>query len=194
MAEGESMLARSNRGWTLRMTLENMGVVVNENEMAMSVLNDIPHRFLGLIGALDAVDGTEKTFTMAFIRSRLLQQEQLIQDWAAHAIIPDNYLALISWSYSPHSRPSCSCSSRRTTSDPARTFIVPGIRPSAASRRSCIGHRTITMIVICANPILQLLFPRTTPLMEQMQIRKTTSLFLRYLLLIYGDGPACMPH
>lgn len=39
---------------TKGMTLKNMGVVIDENEMAMQVLNGMSDRFDGLVSAVDA--------------------------------------------------------------------------------------------------------------------------------------------
>lgn len=76
MEEGESILGCVNRVQTLVTTLRNMGVVIDEAEMAMGVIDGVPDRFDGLISALAAVNITGTKFTPDFVRSRLLQEDQ----------------------------------------------------------------------------------------------------------------------
>ena len=50
----------------------------DDEEMAMAISIVLPKRFDPLISALDA-HGDEKTFTFKFVKTRLLQEEQLSQ-------------------------------------------------------------------------------------------------------------------
>lgn len=44
--------------------------------MAMAMLNGLPARFESLIVALDALGSEDKMFSLDFVKSRLLQEEQ----------------------------------------------------------------------------------------------------------------------
>ncbi len=44
--------------------------------MAMAVLNGLPERFNNLISALDAFGSENETFSLEFVKSSLLQEEQ----------------------------------------------------------------------------------------------------------------------
>ena len=75
MQESEGVLSFSNRIRQLASTLKSMKVNVDDEEMAMALLNGLPEKFDPLISALDAL-GDEKVFTFDFVKSRLLQEEQ----------------------------------------------------------------------------------------------------------------------
>ncbi len=47
--------------------------------MAVAVLNGLPERFNNLISALDALENDNKTFSLEFVKSRRLQEEQSMQ-------------------------------------------------------------------------------------------------------------------
>ncbi len=55
-----------------------MGVEIDDKEMDMAVLNGLPKRFNNLISALDALGNENETFSLEFVKSRLLQEEQRI--------------------------------------------------------------------------------------------------------------------
>ncbi len=69
-------LPQTNRIRQLASTLRSMGVEVDDKEMAMAVLNGLPERFNILISALDALGNENETFSLEFVKSRLLQEEQ----------------------------------------------------------------------------------------------------------------------
>ncbi len=53
-----------------------MGVKIDDKMLAMAVLNGLPERLDSLICALDALWNENDTFTLEFVKSRLLQEEQ----------------------------------------------------------------------------------------------------------------------
>ena len=76
MNEGEKVLAFAARIRQLAATLKSMGVKIDDEEMAMGLLNGLPDRFDGLISALDALGDDTKVFTFDFVLSRCEQEEQ----------------------------------------------------------------------------------------------------------------------
>lgn len=76
MHDNEKVLAYINLVKQLAARLKCMDVDIDDKEMAMAVLNGLPEQFEGLIVALDALGNEEKTFTLDFVNSRLLQEEQ----------------------------------------------------------------------------------------------------------------------
>lgn len=62
----------------LSATLPAIGFVVEGKEMAMEALNGLPDRFDHLVSALDALGSECKHFTLEFVRSRLLQEEERV--------------------------------------------------------------------------------------------------------------------
>ncbi len=56
-----------------------MGVDIDDKEMAMAVLNGLPERFNSLISELDALGNEDEAFSLDFVKSRLLQEEQRIE-------------------------------------------------------------------------------------------------------------------
>jgi hypothetical protein len=56
MQDGEKILQYANRIRQIAATLKNMGVEIDDNEMAMALLNSLPDCFDGLISALDALE------------------------------------------------------------------------------------------------------------------------------------------
>lgn len=76
MLSGEKVLAYINRVKQLAAILKSMSVNIDDKEMAMAVLNGLPARFEALIVALDALGNEEKIFSLDFVKSRLLQEEQ----------------------------------------------------------------------------------------------------------------------
>ena len=53
-----------------------MGVVIDDKEMGMAVLNGLPSRYDSLTVALDALGNEDRIFSLDFVKSRLLQEEQ----------------------------------------------------------------------------------------------------------------------
>ena len=76
MKEGEKALLFINRVQHLASILKSMGVDVDDQETAMAVLNGLPPRYDSLIVALDALGNEDRLFTLDFVKSRLLQEEQ----------------------------------------------------------------------------------------------------------------------
>eukprot|EP00171_Calliarthron_tuberculosum_P004339 IDg4339t1 len=75
MKDGERILEFSARIRQLASTLKSMGVAVDNNEMAMALLNGLPERFDSLISALDAIGDGDEVFTFEFGSSRCEQEE-----------------------------------------------------------------------------------------------------------------------
>ena len=75
MKGGEKALTFINRVQHLASILKSMGVDVDDQEIAMAVLNGLPPRYDSLIVALDALGNEDKIFTLDFVKSRLLQEE-----------------------------------------------------------------------------------------------------------------------
>jgi hypothetical protein len=84
-----------------------MGVEIDDNEMAMALLNGLPDRFDGLISALDALGNEDKIFTFEFVKSRLLQEEQRADMRMQISIVKSEAAALVAHDHSE------SCSSCR---------------------------------------------------------------------------------
>ncbi len=62
MIEGEKMMTYINRVKTLASTLKTMGVDIDDQEIAMTVLTGLPSRFDNLISALDALGDDQNIF------------------------------------------------------------------------------------------------------------------------------------
>ncbi len=56
-------------------TLKSMGLEIDDKEMAMAAFNGLPERFDSLICSLDVLGNENDTFTLDFVKSRLLQEE-----------------------------------------------------------------------------------------------------------------------
>ena len=76
MLSGEKVLPYINRVKQLAAILKSVSVNIDDKEMAIAVLNGLPARFQALIVALDALGNEEKIFSLDFVKSRLLQEEQ----------------------------------------------------------------------------------------------------------------------
>ena len=76
MDEDEKILPFASRIRQLASTLKSMNVPMDESEMAMAFLNGLPDRFDSLISALHTLETDSKSFTMKFVQSRCLQEEQ----------------------------------------------------------------------------------------------------------------------
>ena len=75
-----------------------MKVNIDDGEMAVAMLNGLPERFYPLITALDAL-GDDKTFTLEFVKSRLLQEEQRYQQLVESSLHKTKEKELVSKSY-----------------------------------------------------------------------------------------------
>lgn len=75
MHTGEKMLTYINRVCHLSTILKSMNVQIENEEVVMAVLNGLPKQYDNIITALDAL-GSESTFSLEFVKSRLLQEEQ----------------------------------------------------------------------------------------------------------------------
>ena len=76
MQNNEKVLAYINRVKQLAARLKSMKVDIDDKEIAMAVLNGLPARFESLIVALDALGNEDEMFSLDFVKSRLLQEEQ----------------------------------------------------------------------------------------------------------------------
>jgi gag-polypeptide of LTR copia-type len=75
MADGERTLTYINRVKQLNEELKAMGVIIDEEEVDMAVLNGFPPKYDHLIVALDTL-GDDAKLTLEFTKSRLMQEEQ----------------------------------------------------------------------------------------------------------------------
>lgn len=75
MNPNEKILTYITRIRHLSTILKSMGVQVDDEEVAMAVLNGLPTTYGNIITALDAL-GDDSKFTLEFVKSRLLQEEQ----------------------------------------------------------------------------------------------------------------------
>ena len=76
MSNDEKVLTNPNRVKQLAATLKSMGVEIDDQEVAMAMLNGLPSTCESLIVALDALGNEERVFTFDLVKSRDLQQEQ----------------------------------------------------------------------------------------------------------------------
>lgn len=60
-------------------TVKSMDVTIDEKEVAMAVLNGMPPRFDNLIVVLDALGNEDTVFTLEFVKSRWLQEDDRAQ-------------------------------------------------------------------------------------------------------------------
>ena len=93
--ETESALQFSNRIRQLASTLKSTKVTVDESEMAMALLNGLPDAFDSLISALDALHGEKDNLKFDFVKSRVLQEEQRIQQRIAESKVKSEASALL---------------------------------------------------------------------------------------------------
>lgn len=72
-----------------------MGVDVDEKEIKMAVLNGLPDLFDGLISALDTLGKEEELFILEFFKSRLLQEEQCMNNRIQRTLVKNEGAALM---------------------------------------------------------------------------------------------------
>lgn len=85
MGDDERLLHYINRVRQLAADLKSMEVIVEDEDVAMSILCGLSERFEHLIVAIDTMTG-DKALTLEFVKSRLLQEEQRLND---RSVIPD---------------------------------------------------------------------------------------------------------
>ena len=93
--ESESALQFSNRVRQLASTLRSMKVSVDESEMAMALLNGLPTACDSLISALDALHGQKDDLKFDFVKSRVLQEEQRIEQRIGQSNVKSEASALL---------------------------------------------------------------------------------------------------
>ena len=79
MADSEKAMAFISRVRQLGADCKAMGVAIDDQEMAMTVLCGLPPKYEHLIVAIDAA-ADDKSLSMDFVKSRLLQEEQRMLD------------------------------------------------------------------------------------------------------------------
>lgn len=95
MNDNEKILQFSSRIRKLASTLKSMSVTIDSSEMAMAFLNGLPDRFDSLISALDTLDTDDDTFTLEFVLSRCLQEEQRQNLRAEESLLQSDAAALL---------------------------------------------------------------------------------------------------
>lgn len=76
MYDTETILTYTNRINHLAATISAMGLVVEDQKMAMEALNGLSDRFYYLISAPDTLVADEKDISLDFVKGRLIQEEQ----------------------------------------------------------------------------------------------------------------------
>lgn len=79
MRDDETVLQFINRIRLLASDLKNMDVLVEENYIAMALLCGLPGRFENLIVTIDTMI-QDRELSLHFVKCRLLQREQKIND------------------------------------------------------------------------------------------------------------------
>eukprot|EP00171_Calliarthron_tuberculosum_P021821 IDg21821t1 len=100
MLDGEKFLKYAIRIRQLATTLKNMGIDIDDNEMAMALLNGLPDRFDSIISVMDALGKEDKIFTFEFVKSRLLQDEQRTDMRVQTSIVKSEAAALVAHNHS----------------------------------------------------------------------------------------------
>lgn len=95
-SEEETVLQFSNRIRQLASTLKSMNVTIEDNEMAMALLNGLPDPFDPLISALDAIGNEGDDLEFDHVKSRVMQEEQRIGMRVAQASAKSETNALMS--------------------------------------------------------------------------------------------------
>lgn len=85
--EDESVVSFITRVRYMASTLKSMSVTIDDAEMAMAVLNGLPDLFDNLISALDALRNEHERFTLDFVKSRVLKEEQRMKMRTDGAIV-----------------------------------------------------------------------------------------------------------
>ena len=77
--ESENVLTFANRIRQLASTLKSMKVTIDDEEMAMALLNGLPERFDSLMSELDAL-GDKKTFIFGSLRAAYFRKNKEISN------------------------------------------------------------------------------------------------------------------
>lgn len=72
-----------------------MGDVIDDQEMAMVVLNGLLERFTSLMNAIDALGKEDESFSFEHVKSRLLQEEQRTEIRAKASTVKSKASALV---------------------------------------------------------------------------------------------------
>lgn len=84
MEADETVLTFSNRIKQYAVVLDGMGLKVDGKEKAMAMLNGLPTTYSGIISALDALGNEDDHFTLEYVTSRLIQEEQRLNARTKH--------------------------------------------------------------------------------------------------------------
>jgi len=95
-SEQESVLEFSNRIRHMAATLKSMDVIIEDSEMAMTLLCGLPDPYDPLISALDAIGTEESVLEFDHVKSRIMQEEQRIKMRTTAAVSKSEAGALIS--------------------------------------------------------------------------------------------------
>ena len=129
MQEGEKVLTYVNRVQQLASVLKSMDVDIDDKEMAMAVLNGLPPHYDSLIVALDALGNEDRLFTLDFVKSRLLQEEQTANMRHSRNVRNKN-AALLNTARPPRSQHKCTnCGRIGHTADRCWGKDINGRRP-----------------------------------------------------------------
>lgn len=96
MVEDEKILPFINRIRQLSSTLKSMSVEISDKELAMTILNGFPGHFDSHIVALDELGNENDNFSFEFVKNRLLQEEQRLENRAKTSIVKAESSALLS--------------------------------------------------------------------------------------------------
>ncbi len=78
MRADERIVACTNRVRQRASAVKSMGVEIDDEEMAMAVLNGLPERFNNLVSALDALGNENRKFSLEFVKRSLLQKNSAL--------------------------------------------------------------------------------------------------------------------
>ena len=136
MHQSENVITFINRIKTLASTLKSMNVIIDDSEMAMAVLNGLPDDYDHLISALDALGNEDESFTLEFVKSRILQEEQRMNMRSKASFVKAEAAALLARSRDDEShRTSCVWCSKPGNS-PAQCFkLHPELKEKYNSAR-----------------------------------------------------------
>eukprot|EP00171_Calliarthron_tuberculosum_P023309 IDg23309t1 len=145
MKDGERVLEFSARIRQLASTLKSMGVTVDNNEMAMALLNGLPEKFDSLISALDAIGSDDQLFTFEFVSSRCEQEEQRQSQRHVQAITKSETAALIADKAKPEEEMCVHCHKHRNSNRCYRKYphLAPKNRPYR-NRKALVGRDSNT--------------------------------------------------
>ena len=126
MAESEKAMGFISRVRQLAADCKAMGVVIENQDIAMTVLCGLPQKYEHLIVAIDAV-ATDETLTLDFVKSRLLQEEQRMIERGD--VKPTVDSALVHQRATPSQRPECGHCGKLGHTEPRCWEKYPHLRP-----------------------------------------------------------------